>query len=346
MKVLLTGGTGYIASHTAVVLAEAGQEVILYDNLCNSKSSVVDRLESITGQNHVFIRGDVRDTEFLSQTLKEYNIDVVIHFAGLKAIGESIEKPIDYYDNNICGTISLLKSMQASDVKKLVFSSSATVYGNPQYLPLDEEHPVTANNPYGQSKLYIEEMLSELVINTQPTSVNSAGWRIANLRYFNPVGAHKSGLIGEEPNGIPNNLMPYIAAVATGELPHLNIYGGDYNTTDGTGVRDYIHVMDLAKGHLSALNHLNKLDTAKNTMQTYNLGTGTGYSVFDMVKAFEHASGRHIPYFIKERRLGDIASCYANVDKAKSQLGWIATHTLESMCESTWQYQQSRLRHV
>jgi UDP-glucose 4-epimerase len=346
MKILLTGGTGYIASHTALVLAEAGHEVILYDNLSNSNLSVVDRLVTITGQNYIFIRGDVRDTELLSRTLKQYNIDAVIHFAGLKALGESIEKPIDYYDNNICGTISLLQSMQASNVKNLVFSSSATVYGNPQYLPLDEEHPITANNPYGRSKLYIEEMLGDVVLSTQLTSVNTAGWCVTNLRYFNPVGAHESGLIGEDPNGIPNNLMPYIAQVAAGKLPHLNIFGGDYNTPDGTGVRDYIHVMDLAKGHLAALNNLNIQVTDNSTLQTYNLGTGTGYSVLDMVKAFELASGRHIPIIIRERRLGDIATCYANADKAKSELGWKATETLENMCKSTWHYQQSQLAHV
>ena len=341
MQILLTGGTGYIASHTAVVLIEAGYNVVLYDNLSNSHADVIKRLQTITGQLIPFIQGDVRNTELLFQTLKQHNIDAVIHFAGLKAVGESIDKPIDYYDNNVGGTISLLQSMRATNVTSLIFSSSATVYGEPQYLPLDEDHPISATNPYGRSKLYIEEILADMVVSTRNIELNTEAWRITNLRYFNPVGAHRSGLIGEDPDDIPNNLMPYIAQVAAGKLPRLNIFGNDYNTPDGTGVRDYIHVMDLAEGHLAALNQLNSLPADKSTLQTYNLGTGTGYSVLDMVQAFEQASGQPIPYTITDRRAGDIATCYAIADKAKADLGWNATRTLEDMCESTWKFQKS-----
>jgi UDP-glucose 4-epimerase len=328
--VLLTGGMGYIGSHTAVVLSEAGHEVVLYDNLCNSKASVLDRLETITGKCFSFIEGDVRDTALLEQTIKAHGIDAVIHFAGLKAVGESVEKPIEYYDNNIGGTISLLKAMRAAEVKTLVFSSSATVYGDPQYLPLDEEHPTSATNPYGRSKLHIEEMLADV-------AKSDASWRIACLRYFNPVGAHDSGLIGEDPNDIPNNLMPYIAQVASGKLPKLNVFGNDYDTPDGTGVRDYIHVMDLAEGHSAALGFLE----SHTGWHAINLGTGTGYSVLEMVKAFESASQQPLPYAIGPRRAGDIAACYAKADKAKQKLGWQATRTLEDMCESTWKFQNS-----
>jgi UDP-glucose 4-epimerase len=330
-RVLLTGGMGYIGSHTAVVLVEAGHEVVLYDNLCNSKVSVLGRLETITGKRLTFVEGDVRDTDKLEGSLKAYKIDAVIHFAGLKAVGESVEKPIDYYDNNVTGTISLLQAMRAVDVRTLVFSSSATVYGDPQYLPLDETHPTSATNPYGRSKLQIEEILADV-------ANSDTSWRIACLRYFNPVGAHDSGLIGEDPNDTPNNLMPYIAQVATGKLPKLNVFGDDYDTKDGTGVRDYIHVMDLAEGHKAALGFLEQ----ESGWHAINLGTGTGYSVLEMVKAFEAASKQAVPYHVAARRAGDIASCYAKADKAKQQLAWQATRTLEDMCASTWAFQSNQ----
>jgi UDP-glucose 4-epimerase len=315
--VLLTGGMGYIGSHTAVVLTEAGHEVVLYDNLCNSKTSVLDRLETIIGKRLPFIEGDVRDTDKVEGVLKAHKIDAVIHFAGLKAVGESVEKPIDYYDNNVTGTISLLKAMRAAVVKTLVFSSSATVYGDPQYLPLDEAHPTSATNPYGRSKLQIEEILADV-------AKSDTSWRIACLRYFNPVGAHDSGLIGEDPNDIPNNLMPYIAQVVGGKLPKLNVFGDNYDTKDGTGVRDYIHVMDLAEGHNVALDFLEQ----ETGWHAINLGTGTGYSVLEMVKAFEAASKHAVPYQIAPRRAGDIASCYAKADKARQTLRWQAKRTL------------------
>ena len=329
-NVMLTGGMGYIGSHTAVALAEAGYEVVIYDNLSNSKASVLDRLKTITGKHFRFIEGDVRDTAKLSETLKNHNIDAVIHFAGLKAVGESVEKPINYYDNNVIGTISLLKAMHASNVKTLVFSSSATVYGEPHYLPLDESHPTSATNPYGRSKLQIEEILADV-------AKSDRSWRIACLRYFNPVGAHDSGLIGEDPNDIPNNLMPYIAQVASGKLPKLNVFGDDYETQDGTGVRDYIHVMDLAEGHKAALDFLGQ----ETGWHAINLGAGTGYSVLEMVKAFEAASQQVVSYQISPRRAGDIATCYAKADKAKQQLGWQAKRTLEAMCLSTWKFQSN-----
>jgi len=329
MNILLTGGMGYIGSHTSVVLAEAGHEVVLYDNLCNSKHTVLDQLETITGKRLTFIEGDVRDASKLEQILADHEINAVIHFAGLKAVGESVEKPIDYYENNVTGTISLLKAMRTANIKNLVFSSSATVYGNPQYLPLDEEHPTSATNPYGRSKLQIEEVLADL-------SKSDPGWSIVCLRYFNPVGAHDSGLIGEDPNDIPNNLMPYIAQVASGKLPHLNIFGDDYNTKDGTGVRDYIHVMDLAEGHKSALDFLN----SHTGWHAINLGTGAGYSVLEMVQAFEQVSGKTIPYQITNRRDGDIDTCYAKVYNSEQQLNWKAERSLEEMCSSTWYFQR------
>ena len=329
MNLLLTGGTGYIGSHAAVALTEAGHKVVLYDNLCNSSAAVVDRLEAITGQSLGFVQADIRDTALLAHTLGQHAIDAVIHFAGLKAVGESVEKPIDYYANNVHGTVSLLQAMREANVKTLVFSSSATVYGDPKYLPIDEAHPTSATNPYGRTKLHIEEMLTDV-------AGSDESWRIACLRYFNPVGAHASGLIGEDPNGIPNNLMPYIAQVATGKLPQLNVFGDDYDTPDGTGVRDYIHVMDLAEGHLAALNYLQK----KNGWHAINLGTGNGYSVLDMVKAFEATSGQRIPYRIAPRRSGDVARCYAMAGKAATELGWKATRTLHDMCASTWHWQR------
>jgi UDP-glucose 4-epimerase len=327
MNILLTGGAGYIGSHTAVVLAQAGHRVILYDNLCNSRREVLASLELITSQPQVLIEGDIRDTARLSQALSAHAIDAVVHFAGLKAVGESVAKPLDYYASNVQGTISLLQAMQAMPVRTLVFSSSATVYGDPQYLPIDESHPLSATNPYGRTKLHIEQMLEDL-------AKADADWRIACLRYFNPVGAHESGLIGEDPLGLPNNLMPYVAQVAAGTLPKLSVFGNDYPTNDGTGVRDYIHVMDLAEGHLAALKFLQK----QAGWHAVNLGTGRGYSVLEMVRAFEVASGRPVPFQITPRRPGDIATCYAKVDKAAELLGWRARRSLQDMCASTWNW--------
>ena len=328
MNVLLTGGTGYIASHAAVVLMQMGHQVVLYDNLSNSSDSVLTKLTQITNTHIPFVQGDVRDTPLLSATLSKHKIDAVIHFAGLKAVGESVEKPVDYYANNVQGTISLLQAMHAHNLKTLVFSSSATVYGQPQYLPLDENHPTHAINPYGRSKLHIEEMLSDV-------AASDATWRIACLRYFNPVGAHEIGLIGENPNGVPNNLMPYIAQVAAGQRQALNVFGDDYPTPDGTGVRDYIHVMDLAEGHAAALNFLSHTFG----WHAINLGTGKGYSVLEMVQTFEKASGREVPYKVVARRAGDAEQCYANPQKAADLLGWGATRSLDDMCESTWRFQ-------
>jgi UDP-glucose 4-epimerase len=296
--------------------------------LSNSSDGVLTKLTQITNTHIPFVQGDVRDTPLLSATLSKHNIDAVIHFAGLKAVGESVEKPVDYYSNNVQGTISLLQAMHAHNLKTLVFSSSATVYGQPQYLPLDENHPTHAINPYGRSKLHIEEMLSDV-------AASDATWRIACLRYFNPVGAHESGLIGENPNGVPNNLMPYIAQVAAGQRQALNVFGDDYPTPDGTGVRDYIHVMDLAEGHAAALNFLSHTFG----WHAINLGTGKGYSVLEMVKTFEKASGREVPYKVAPRRAGDSAQCYANPQKATDLLGWTAKRRLKDMCESTWRFQ-------
>lgn len=341
MNILLTGGTGYIASHSAVVLTEAGHHVVLYDNFCNSRTEVALHLQIITGQPMPLVEGDVRDTALLTRTLRLHHIDAVIHFAGLKAVGESVAKPIDYYANNVHGSVSLLKAMQAALVRILVFSSSATVYGDPQYLPIDEAHPISATNPYGRSKLQVEEILAD-VASADPE------WRIACLRYFNPVGAHDSGLIGENPAGIPNNLMPFVAQVAKGTLPHLNIFGNDYPTPDGTGVRDYIHVMDLAEGHLAALDFLANSDAESPLLlrdgaggpaiQTFNLGTGQGSSVLEMIGAFEVASGKTVKYRITNRRPGDIATCYAQADKAARLLGWRARRSLQEMCTSTWRF--------
>lgn len=323
MNILLTGGTGYIGSHTAVVLTQAGHHVVLFDNLCNSDKSVLTHLETICGKALPFVGGDIRDSVLLADTMLKHNIDAVIHFAGLKAVGESVAQPVLYYDNNVGGTISLLQAMTDSGVKQLVFSSSATVYGDPQYLPIDENHPTGATNPYGQTKLHIEHMLQHL-------GQAEPDWRIISLRYFNPAGAHPSGLIFENPNGIPNNLMPYIARVANGQLPQLQVFGGDYDTPDGTGVRDYIHVMDLAEGHLAAINALSQMPHA---FDAINLGTGQGYSVLEMVKAYEQANGCNIPYVIAARRPGDIATCYAKVDKAHEVLQWAAARGVMDMCQ-------------
>ena len=329
MNVMLTGGAGYIGSHTAVVLSQLGHQIVLYDNLSNRSDSVLEKLFQITGQQIRFVNGDVRDTVLLRNTFAAHGIGAVIHFAGLKAVGESVEKPADYYANNVQGTISLLQAMRSVQVKTLVFSSSATVYGEPQYLPLDENHPTSATNPYGRSKLHIEEMLKDVAA-SDPAS------RMACLRYFNPVGAHESGLIGENPNGVPNNLMPYIAQVAAGQRAELSVFGDDYPTADGTGVRDYIHVMDLAEGHATALAFL----SGTTGWHAINLGTGKGYSVLDMVQAFENASGQQVPYKIVARRAGDVAACYADPKKASEVLNWSATRTLEDMCASTWRFQQ------
>ena len=329
MNILLTGGTGYIGSHTAVVLSGLGHNVVLFDNLSNSSAEVCEKLERITGLKLPFVLGDVRDTSLVKDVIKEHRIEAVVHFAGLKSVGESVEKPIEYYQNNVQGTLSLLEAMRSQSVKMLVFSSSATVYGQPQYLPLDESHPTSATNPYGRSKLHIEEILQDLAISDHD-------WKIVCLRYFNPVGAHDSALIGENPAGIPNNLMPYIAQVAVGHRTELSVFGSDYPTQDGTGVRDYIHVMDLAQGHAAALNFL-KSETGWHAI---NLGTGQGYSVLDMVHAFEIASGRKVSYRITTRRPGDVAECYANAEKARNLMDWEAQRSLPEMCESTWRFQQ------
>ena len=328
MNILLTGGAGYIGSHTAVVLAHAGHKVVLLDNFCNSSPEVIGRLEKILQSPLAFIEADVRDTEKLKQVLSEHQIDAVIHFAGLKAVGESVAMPIEYYANNIQGTISLLQAMSSANIKKLVFSSSATVYGDPQYLPIDEEHPLKATNPYGRSKLHIEEILSDV-------ARSDKDWRINCLRYFNPVGAHESGLIGENPIGIPNNLMPFVMQVAAGKQAELKIFGNDYSTRDGTGVRDYIHVMDLAEGHKAALNFLDK----ETGWHAINLGTGTGYSVMEILKMFETTNNKVVPFTVTKRRDGDIAECYANPEKAKKTLQWVARHSLADMCASGWKYQ-------
>lgn len=329
MNILLTGGTGYIGSHTAIVLIEAGHKVVLFDNLCNSRQDVVDRIESITNQSIPFVAGDTRDTSLLSKIIKDYQVDSVIHFAGLKAVGESLKKPIEYFDNNIGGTISLLEAMHANQVKTLVFSSSATVYGEPQYLPIDEDHPTSATNPYGRSKLHIEEMLQDVV------AADSA-FAVVCLRYFNPVGAHESGLIGESPNGTPNNLMPFVSQVAAGKRAKVNVFGDDYSTVDGTGVRDYIHVLDLASGHLAAINFL----AIAKGWHAINLGTGLGRSVLEMIGQFAASSDRSIPYEVVGRRPGDVASCYASVEKAEKLLKWKATRNLKSMCSSAWKWQE------
>lgn len=330
MKVLVTGGAGYIATHADVVLLEKGYEVIAVDNFSNSSYQAIENVEKITGKKVKFYEGDVCDKALLDKIFSENKIDAVIHFAGLKAVGESVAKPILYYENNIMSTLALLEIMTKYNVKKLVFSSSATVYGTPERLPLDEECRLSTTNPYGATKLVIEDLLRYVY-----TSDNS--WHILLLRYFNPVGAHESGLIGEDPADIPNNLMPYVAKVAAGELPFLKVFGNDYDTPDGTGVRDYIHVMDLAEGHIAALENIEKYG-----VDAINLGTGVGYSVLDMVKAFEKASGRPVKYEIRERRPGDIAICYASPDKAKKELNWEAKRNLEDMCQDLWNFQRNK----
>lgn len=332
MNVLLTGGAGYIASHTAVALAAEGHRVVCLDNLSNSRGDMVRRVGDIIGHAIPLMIADIRDTDAMQQTIKEHDINAVIHFAGLKAVGESVSQPIAYYENNVRGTLALLKAMAACHVKRLVFSSSATVYGHPQRLPLDESHPTSATNPYGRTKLMVEEMLAD-VAHADPD------WRIAVLRYFNPVGAHPSGLIGEDPNGIPNNLMPLVSRAASGRLKTLSVYGNDYDTPDGTGVRDYIHVTDLVQGHVSALKKICQSDRA---LATWNLGTGQGHSVLEVIAAFERVNGVSVPYQIVERRPGDVSACYACVDKARSELGWQATLGLDEMVGSAWRFEQMR----
>ncbi len=330
-KILVTGGAGYIGSHTAVELLESGYEVVIIDNFYNSKPEAIENIKKITNKNFAFYEGDVRDKDILRVIFNEHKIEAVIHFAGYKAVGESVEKPLMYYRNNIGCTLSLLEVMQEYNCKKIVFSSSATVYGEPERLPIDELCRLAVTNPYGATKLYIEGILKDLYISDND-------WSIAILRYFNPVGAHESGLIGEEPNGIPNNLVPYIVKVANKELPYLNIFGNDYDTPDGTGVRDYIHVVDLAKGHL------NSLDFIMNNkgIDYYNLGTGKGYSVLELVKTFEKVNNVEIPYKIVARRPGDIAACYADPSYAKKVLKWEAKLGLESMLSSAYKFSQRK----
>ena len=329
MSVLLPGGAGYIGSHTAVELLNAGKDIIIIDNFSNSKPEVLDKIRKITGKDFKFYEIDYLDREKLEKVFQENDIESVLNFAGYKAVGESIEKPLEYYHNNISGCLVLLQTMKKYGVKKFIFSSSATVYGEPEKIPLTEECKTGGTtNPYGTSKLFIEQILKD-------TYKSDSTWDICILRYFNPVAAHESGLIGEEPQGIPNNLMPYIVRVANGTLKELSVFGNDYNTKDGTGVRDYIHVVDLAKGHVAALQ---KLDKEEKGLYIYNLGTGNGYSVLDMVKAFEKATGKKVPYKIAQRREGDIATCYADPSSAKEELGWVATKTLEDMCLDSWKY--------
>ena len=330
MRILLTGGAGYIGSHTAVALINAGHEVVCFDNLSNSRADVMERLETITGQTIPLVIGDIRDRAALVQVIREHGIEAVIHFAGLKAVGEAVAQPFIYYDNNVRGTLSLIEAMTACSVTSLVFSSSATVYGVAQYLPLDESHTTSATNPYGRTKLMIEEMLTDI-------AAADPEWRIAVLRYFNPVGAHASGLIGEDPNGVPNNFMPFISRVASGRLERLSVFGDDYDTLDGTGVRDYIHVTDLAAGHVAALQAIGASGKA---ISTWNLGTGQGYSVLEMIAAFERQNEVRVPYQISARRPGDVASCYASPDKAKAELGWQASLGLEDMCASVWRFER------
>jgi len=325
MKIFITGGAGYIGTHTCVELINAGFTLTVFDNLSNSSTEALKRVEIITSSKITFIEGDIRDEAALSKAMQ--GCEAVIHFAGLKAVGESVSNPLEYYDNNVQGTLCLLRAMKSNDIKSLVFSSSATVYGDPEYLPLDESHPLRTTNPYGQTKLVIEEILRDLYV-SDPT------YKIIILRYFNPVGAHTSGLIGEDPQGIPNNLMPFVAQVAIGRREELSVFGDDYDTTDGTGVRDYIHVVDLAQGHLKALQALKVPQCT-----AINLGTGTGYSVLEVVKAFEKASGHKVAYKIVPRRSGDIAACYANPINAEKLLGWRAKYSLQEMCKDTWNFQ-------
>ncbi|WP_343347389.1 UDP-glucose 4-epimerase GalE [Terrisporobacter petrolearius] len=328
MAVLVTGGAGYIGSHTVVELLEEGKEVIIVDNFSNSCPAVLDRIKEISKKEFKFYELDTNDEISLEVVFKENKIDSVIHFAAFKAVGESVAKPLEYYKNNLCNTLTVLSLMKKHGVNKFVFSSSATVYGDPHTCPITEDFPLSTTNPYGATKLMIEDMLRDI-------SKADPNLHVSILRYFNPVGAHESGLIGEDPNGIPNNLMPYISQVAVGKLEQLSVFGNDYNTPDGTGVRDYIHVVDLAKGHLKALDKLDSLPG----LVTYNLGTGNGYSVLDMINAFSKASGKEVAYKIVDRRPGDVAMCYADPSKANKELGWEAKFGVEEMCKDTWTWQ-------
>ena len=329
MSILVTGGAGYIGSHTCVELLEKGEEIVIVDNFSNSKPEVLDKIKDITGKKFKFYEVDLLDRTKLEKVFQDNHIEEVIHFAGLKAVGESVKKPIEYYHNNITGTLVLLELMKKYNCKKIVFSSSATVYGNPKTVPIKEDFPLSTTNPYGSTKLMIEQILKDVAVADNEFSC-------ILLRYFNPIGAHESGLIGENPNGIPNNLMPYIARVATGQYEKLNVFGNDYDTPDGTGVRDYIHVVDLAKGHIKAI------EKARNMkgVEAYNLGTGKGYSVLDLVKTFEKVNNVTVKYEIVPRRPGDIAICYADPSKAKEELGWTAEKDVEDMCRDTWNFIQ------
>ena len=327
-NILVTGGAGFIGSHTCIELLNAGHCVWVLDNLSNSSAKSLDAVRRLTNRSLEFIQGDLRDVNCLDAVFAAHNIDAVLHFGGLKAVGESVDQPLRYYDNNVTGTLQLITAMRAHGVKTLVFSSSATVYGDPVCIPATEDLPTDATNPYGRSKLIVEQMLRDLYR-------SDPAWRISLLRYFNPVGAHASGELGEDPRGTPNNLLPYIAQVAIGRLPHLRVFGNDYNTRDGTGVRDYIHVVDLARGHLAALNYL----TERPQLTVHNLGTGRGYSVLEAIRAFEAASGQTIPYRVVERRPGDIAECYADTSKAQRELGWQAQFDLHDMCRDAWHWQ-------
>ena len=327
MNILVTGGAGYIGSHTSVELLNAGYDIVIMDNFSNSKPAALERIKTITGKDFKFYETDLLDQKGMDKIFDENKIDAVVHFAGLKAVGESVAKPLEYYHNNITGTLILCESMKKHGVKKIVFSSSATVYGDPATVPITEDFPLSTTNPYGSTKLMIENILRDLY-------VSDNDWSIALLRYFNPIGSHESGLIGEDPNGIPNNLMPYIARVAAGKLPELSVFGDDYPTPDGTGVRDYIHVVDLSLGHIKAVEWVSK----EKGVDAFNLGTGNGYSVLEVVKAFEKASGKPVNYKITARRPGDIPMCYANPGKAKTVLGWEATRGIEEMCLDSWRF--------
>lgn len=328
--ILVTGGAGFVGSHTCVALLDAGHDVIVLDNLCNSDATVLEKVGRICGRDPVFVEGDIRDLPLLDTLFAEYRVDAVMHFAGLKAVGESVRRPVDYYQNNVGGSLSLLAAMRKAGVRTLVFSSSATVYGDPASVPITEDFPLGATNPYGRTKLMIEDILADVY-------QAEDGWGMARLRYFNPVGAHESGLIGENPRGTPNNLMPYIAQTAAGLREALPVYGDDYDTPDGTGVRDYIHVVDLASGHVAALDYLQK----RRELLTINLGTGNGVSVLEMVRAFEATNRCRVPYRIDGRRPGDIARCWADTRLARRLLGWRASRTLEDMCADTWRWQNS-----
>lgn len=329
MAILVTGGAGYIGSHTVVELQSAGYDVVVLDNLSNASEKSLERVEKITGKPVTFYKADILDRDALNEVFEKESIDSCIHFAGLKAVGESVRKPLEYYENNIAGTLTLCKAMRENGCKNIIFSSSATVYGNPAFIPITEECPKgVCTNPYGWTKHMLEQILTDI-------HTADPEWNVILLRYFNPIGAHKSGLIGEDPKGIPNNLLPYVAQVAVGKLPCLGVFGDDYDTPDGTGVRDYIHVVDLAKGHVKAINKIKENPGVK----IYNLGTGKGYSVLDVVKAFEKACGKKIPYEIKPRRAGDIATCYSDATLAKKELGWEAEYGIDEMCADSWRWQ-------